>query len=95
MMDYGPDRKLVHAHSVGRSGYEDAVLRIHEPLLDILTHLSGKACMVVSYNDTPEFQHQSLADHLGIGPGAAEDNGRAQASAGELNDCLCVVQTSV
>ena len=89
---YGPDRTLVHAQTVGRSGNEYAVLRFHEPLLDVLTHLLWKAGMVEPDADILKFHRQGAADHLGIGSGSAEDDCRTQACPGEFQDRLGAVQ---
>lgn len=78
-MDHGPNRTLIHAQTVGRGGNEYAVLRFHEPLLDVLAHLLGKAGMVESDADILKFHRQGAADHLGIGSGSAEDYCRTQA----------------
>ena len=94
-MYYGPDRTLVHAQTVGGSGNEYAVLRFHEPLLDVLAHLPGKACMVEPDANSLKFHRQKPADHFRIGSGSAEDDCRTQACPGELQDRLGAVQTSI
>lgn len=95
MVNHGSDILFVHAQAVRRSSHQNAVLGIHEPLLDSFSLSRRKTRMIIPQPDAPELRNQCSTQSHCIRSLAAENNCRLLADTGQLYNRLGPVQGSV